>query len=396
MRWLADAGQSLETTTNVDGEFVLKHVVQGSYRLTAEADGLAEASTDAFEVRGDRSGFVLRLGTLGVLTGTVRGISDDEREQVRVAAVPMANLQSGPGGMFGGRGRGGLRTVSVQPDDTYRIEDLEPGDYVVRSWIGSPGALLRDVGARATEGTLPPDVTVRGGETARLDLTLNRPQVGIVAGSVLHNGNAGAGLHVELTARDANGASRQAEAPRGPGGPGGRFFENFGRSFQATVAASGRFTIENVPAGDYLLRIQTSRRGGTLHEEAVLVTANATTERSLVVTSQSLRGRITRDDGGDPAQLTGRVSLLPDQVEVPQNLNAWLRQNPSFNARLQGGEFRFDTIPAGKYLLVVTMPDRERSVQSIAVGAGMAEIAVPAGAASSASARSGASANDNR
>jgi hypothetical protein len=308
----------------------------------------------------------------------------------------MANLQSGPGGMFGGRGRGGLRTVSVQPDDTYRIEDLEPGDYVVRSWIGSPGALLRDVGARATEGTLPPDVTVRGGETARLDLTLNRPQVGIVAGSVLHNGNAGAGLHVELTARDANGASRQAEAPRGPGGPGGRFFENFGRSFQATVAASGRFTIENVPAGDYLLRIQTSRRGGTLHEEAVLVTANATTERSLVVTSQSLRGRITRDDGGDPAQLTGRVSLLPDQVEVPQNLNAWLRQNPSFNARLQGGEFRFDTIPAGKYLLVVTMPDRERSVQSIAVGAGMAEIAVPAGAASSASARSGASANDNR
>ena len=46
----------------------------------------------------------------------------------------------------GDRGRGnlGLRTVRIDVDGTYEIEDLEPGQYIVRAYIGDMADVFSD------------------------------------------------------------------------------------------------------------------------------------------------------------------------------------------------------------------------------------------------------------
>jgi hypothetical protein len=177
-----------------------------------------------------------------------------------------------------------------------------------------------------------------------------------------------AGFQVELvrneepaTTTDAGGA--RPGGNRGRGGPMG----NFGRSLQTTVAAAGSFQLQNVPEGAYRLRLQSGRRGGVLHEEVVQVIADIVTQRTLAVQTHALIGTITCDDGTDPATLNGRVSLLPGLTAPPENLQAWMRGNPVFDARLQAGAFRCESLPAGNYLLVLTVPGRERTTLPVVV-----------------------------
>lgn len=382
-RQMAGAQNTLEARTDEQGLFVIKHAVRGNYRLQASARGLADDTTEPFELITDRSGFELRLGLLGSLVGTVRGMLESEAGQVRAGAV-IVGEEGGPGAMFGrGRGRGGngFRTVDVAADGSYRIDDLTPGNYVVRSWIGSPQQLMRELAPQFFTGGPVADVAVRGGEPTRFDLTLSRPQVGSVTGTVLHNGVAAAGFQVELTRQDdgADAAPPPAGPGGGPGGPGARRMANFGRTFNATVAASGQFAIGDVPAGLYRMRVQSGRRGGVLHEEVVQVLPDAPTERTLVLQTCSLRGTFTRADSGDPKELAGRISLLPGQTVVPDNLNAWLRQNPGFDARVRDGGFAFDALPSGSYLLVVQLRGREVTAQPVVLQ-GDQELTVAAGA----------------
>jgi hypothetical protein len=384
MRQFAGAQLTLETTTDAEGEFVIVHAPRGNYRLRAEARGFATVDSEPFDLQADRSGFELRLGNLGSLVGTVRGLADGEAASARVAAVPMGGQGGGIGAMFG-RGRGGpgggggpFQSVSVAADGSYRIDDLVPGDYLVRSWIGAPQDLMRELMPQFTSGTLPADVSVRAGEPTRHDLQLTRPQIGIVAGTVLHNGSPANGFQVELTRLDDSGAAPEQNG----GGPGGRRggggFGNFGRSFQGAVAASGNFRIQNVPAGQYRLRVQSGRRGGALHEEVVAVVADATTERHLSLQTHSLRGTMQGEAELDPKTLSGRASLLPGLTEVPENLGAWQRDNPGFDARVQSGGFTFEALKPGNYLLVVTIRGRERSTLPVVV-TGDQTVTVPVG-----------------
>jgi protocatechuate 3,4-dioxygenase beta subunit len=369
-RQFAGAQQNPETTTDAEGQFVLKHVSRGTYRLQAVAEGFADASLDPFELASDRSGVVLQLGTLGAVVGTVFGLGANDHTQARVAAVPTS--LDGRLGMFRGRGPGGpFRTGVIAADGSYRIDGLLPGDYVVRSWIGSPQEWMRELGPKLFDGSLIPDVTVHSGQEARLDVRLQRAQLGTVEGSVLHNGVPGAGLQVELQREDGSAGLDR-------GGPGGRGMWG-ARTQQATVAASGRFRIEAVPAGTYRLTVQAGRRGGALHQETLLVAADSTTERLLVLQTVAVIGTVTREDGGDPRELGGRVSLLPGLTAPPDDLAAWQREHPSFDARLQDGGFRFDAIQPGDYLLVLNARGRERTMQPIRVGQGEVLVTVAAG-----------------
>jgi hypothetical protein len=360
--------------------FIVKHVPRGTYRVQASARGFADERTEAFELLADRSGLELRLVPLGSIVGTVSGVSPGELGETRVGAVIVPEGDAGGlGGMFGrGRGRNGFKTAEVAAVGSYRIEAVEPGNYVVRSWVGSPQQLMRDLAPQVLTGTLLPDIVVRGGAETRYDLALIRPAIGKVVGNVLHNGNPANGFRVELSRQDETGTALPEPGERG--GPGGRRRGNWGRTFNATVNQNGAFSIDEVPEGIYQLRISGARRGGDLHEETVQVLGDVTTERSYSLQTSSLRGTITRDDGGDAKQLGGRISLLPNQTVVPEDLNAWLRQNPSFDARVVDGGFTFESIPPGSYLLVAQIRERERVSQMITVQ-GDQEIRVAAGTA---------------
>ncbi|MEO6594877.1 MAG: carboxypeptidase regulatory-like domain-containing protein, partial [Planctomycetota bacterium] len=379
---------TLEATTNAEGLFVIKHAQKGSYRLQAEAKGHSTATSEIFELLADRSGFELRVGALGTIAGIVRGLRSGEPEQARVAAVPVGSGggMGGIGAMFG-RGGGGnaLQGVSVASNGTYRIEGLAPGEYIVRSWIGSPQELMRELMPLFMSGSLPADATVRGAEVTAFDVELTRAAAGTVAGTVMHNGSPASGFQVELTRQDDAGSAGSdpgnGRRGGGGGGPGGGrgMWGGMGRSHQSTVAASGRFSIENVPAGLYRLRVQAGRRGGMLHEEIVQVSADTTLERNFNLMTVSLQGSVTPEAGGNVADLDGRVSLLPGLSALPEDLGAWQRENTTFDARVQDGKFRFETLQPGNYLLVVTIRGRERTVMPVAVGGPDQTVQVSAG-----------------
>lgn len=389
MRQAQGAMLVLEATTDAEGGFVVKHVPRGTYRLQAQAKGFATTTGDPFDLQADRSDFDLQVGPLGSLAGKVRGLGSGEIAEAHVAVVPIGG-NGGFGGMRGMMGRGGpggqgggngpFQSTTVHADGSYLIEDLTPGTYLVRSWVGSPQDLMRELGPQFFAGSLQPDVTIRGGERSTLDLAVTRPQVGLVAGTVTHNGLAPVGFQIELTRTDdatndnANGAAADRQGRGmggGPGGFGGRGGMFGGRSFQAAVAGSGHFQIKDVPAGEYRLRVQSTRRGGTLYEEKVNVVANATTERNLQITTASVRGTVTCADAA-AKDLQGSVTLVPGLSALPDNWNQWRRDpgNRTFDARVQGGAFQFETLTPGNYLMVLSIRGRERTTAPVSIGPG--------------------------
>ena len=368
--------QTLEERTNAEGEFIFKHATRGTYRVTATAQGFADATSDLLTIDADRSGVSLQLGMLGSIAGTVRGFREGEHAEVRVGAIALGENGGGMAAMFGrGRGNGGpFRTGEVAADGSYRIADLEPGNYVVRSWIGSPQELMRELGPQMFDGSLQADVQVRGGEVARLDLTVVRPQVGAVNGTVSLNGEPAKGLQIELSQQGDGGNQ---------GGRGGRgMMAGFGRNLRATVANSGRFEIKDVPAGQYTLQVRSEgRRSGALHEEKINVMADATVELHLSVTSATLTGTLADDGSGTVAELRGNVTLLAGMTEMPEDLGAWRRQdgNITFDARISAGKFSFESLRPDNYLLVVNLQGRDRTTQTVVVPAGGASVTVTPG-----------------
>lgn len=353
----------LEATTDDDGAFVFKHVPLGTYRLEAEARGHADARTEPFELAADRSAVELRLGALGSIAGTVRGLGEAEIASARVAAVPLgqgfgAMMGRGRQGGGGGGGNGPFASTELAADGSYRLENLAPGEYLVRSWIGAPQDLMRELMPQFLAGQLPADAVVTGGQETRLDLTVTRPQLGTVQGSVTNNGRPAEGLMIELVAEGDAGQAAPGGG-RGRGGFGGMGNRNLG----GLVSATGQFKVEKVPAGSYQLRVTSSPRGGALHEQAIQVFADAVAEVAIHVQTCTVEGTVVAD-GANAADLVGRVQLLPGIEQMPENLAEWLRQNRSFSARLQDGSFRFDPIAPGRYLLLLTVRNREQVAQS--------------------------------
>ncbi len=377
--------QTLEERTNAEGEFIFKHATRGTYKVTATAQGFADATSDLLTVDADRSGVALQLGMLGSIAGTVRGFRAGQQADVRVGAIVIGDGNGGGiGAMFGrGRGNGGpFRTADVNADGSYRIADLEPGNYLVRSWIGSPQELMRELGPQLFDGSLQADVQVRGGEESKLDLTLVMPQLGIVNGTVMLNGEPAKGMQVELTQQSGNNNGGGNTPNQGGRGGRGGMMGGFGRNLRATVANSGRFEIKDVPAGQYSLQVRgEGRRGGPLHEETITVLADATVERHLAVVSASLEGTLADDGSGTVAALRGNVTLLAGVTVMPDDYGAWRRQpgNTTYDARLQGGKFKFDALRPDNYLLVVNLQGRARTSQSVVVPAGGTTVVVTPG-----------------
>jgi len=204
------------------------------------------------------------------------------------------------------------------------------------------------------------------------------PEIGDVHGSVLQNGQPAAGLQVALRRETNNG-----NANNGENGWGNMRFGNFGREWNATVDERGQFTLRNVASGSYQLSISSSRRGNALHTETVVVSTGGTAEVAISLTTASLQGELTVDDDTPRASLGGTILLIPGATTVPEDLAEARRNSSVFTARVQEGRFRFDVLPPGAYLAVLTSPGRVRSSAQVFVAAGQSnQLSIAVGAKS--------------
>ncbi|MBK8095699.1 MAG: hypothetical protein IPK26_01245 [Planctomycetes bacterium] len=362
----------VDARTDKHGRFRLEHAPRGTYRVRASADGHDVANSDVLDVQADLAGIELTLGSLGALAGRVLGVTPQNAAEARVVAVPA--------GSQGFNFRDGRPFADVQPDGTYRIENLTPGGYVVRAFVGSPRDLMSELGPQFLDSALQAEVTVAAGKTTDHDVTLKLPETGTVAGSVLHNGNPATGFQVALsrtdeTAAAGNTANTEPGGGRGRGGRGGPFGGGGSRSFQASVGPSGRFSIGDVPAGNYRLVVSNGRRGSNLLEQAVQVFTGQTTELNLSVMTSSVKGTVTTDDGTPVAELGGSVVLLADMTALPADWNPRRGQGGGNTpmARLQNGSFELESVKPGQYLVVLSARGRERVTQSVFVPAGQTQ-----------------------
>jgi protocatechuate 3,4-dioxygenase beta subunit len=366
-RWFTGFG-ALDTRTDGDGRFAIEHATPGRYRVVASAPRHDQALTDPFQLEADLEGVMLELGRLGALRGRVLGADPAAIGDVRVVAVPV-DERGGPMLRF----RSGGPFANVQADGGYRFDDLAPGGYAVRA---TTAAGMRLLFTQFIGGPVTADVAVRGGETSTFDVTLTLPELGEVGGSVLHNGEPAVGFRIGLQRHDGNDPA----LPPGAGGRGGRGGPGrMGMQLDATVGATGRFTIENVPAGSYRLTVSSARRGSVLHSEPVFVQARTTSEVTISLATAAIAGQVTADDGTPAAELDGGAMLLPGLTEVPADLGA-LRREGSFTTRVQDGRFEIDLIPSGSYLVLVTIRGRERAAALVFASLGQrTELSVTAG-----------------
>ena len=350
-----------QSTTDREGRYAIEHVPAGRYLVKATAPSRDDTATDPFELSRDMD-VDLVLGALGKLEGRVLGATAEQIREIRVIAIEAA---ADLGSMF----RGGRRsTVDAKPNGTYVFEGLSPGNYVVRAILGGS---MADLVGEFLGTPPPPDVQVRANESSTFDPRLRVPLVGSVQGSVMHNGQPAKGFRITLELQDGAAA-------------GGHGRSGWARNRSATVDDTGKFERDKVPPGTYQLRVTSGRRGSPLHRETVIVTANGIAHVPIALSTTTLSGTITTDDGTPVADLAGSILLLPDVNDIPTDLGQWRRANPTFSAQVRDGRFEVAMLPAGYYLAVVTIRGRDRSSALVAAAHGAAnQLTIAAGRKSS-------------
>jgi protocatechuate 3,4-dioxygenase beta subunit len=297
------SGKDFSATAGKGGYFALNGIDPGSYRMRAGHDGFVDAANVA---PGSKEGdgvitlaksqtlrnIVVKLMPLGVILGRVFS----EQGEPLANAVTIASLSPATGGdgmaAFVGR-------VYTNDLGEYRLYGLPPGRYTVRASYQSGRNFYRTTYYPAAFNLV---------EAATLE---------VLPGTVL------TGVDVTLARRDEGPRSpKTSDAPTGErgavegkvvslssGDPVGRALvaaEGSGATAsirQTTISdASGRFTLEEIPAGSY--RLSASRSGfvagdpASTRSDAVLVVAGQVTRDAAVglVPQGVIAGRVLGED----------------------------------------------------------------------------------------------------
>jgi protocatechuate 3,4-dioxygenase beta subunit len=343
----------IEVESGPNGAFEFPLSPPAKYFVVASSREYARSRTKDFELTGDQQGIKLELGHKASLEGLVTGIPVHREDPVQVLAISGIRSQN---------------RVLAAEDGSYRFEELEPGDYVVRAFLGDARIyqqqLMRELFS-SPDGQLPIDLSISEGQDATFNLLLEVPEVGNVKGRVLVNGEPVAGYRISLQALGES-ASNQPFG-RGRGGRGGRG----GGNLSDTSASDGGFSIDDVQSGEYSLRAQApgGRRGGDIYKTNLIVQTGLDTELAVEIFIGNLEGTVTSDDNAPPVDLRGRVFVLPGATEVPENLRNFARTGILKTGSLSEGKFEVSEIPVGPALLVLRINGREDAAELINIQA---------------------------
>jgi hypothetical protein len=337
----------VSTRTDSAGRFELQAAPAGRCFLSAAHEGACGRAGKIFELREDRDDFRIELPPAASLSGMLRGIPAGRAADVRIFALG---------------GFGTLRTSHPTAESRYRFDSLQPGDYVVRAFLGEQGELDERMAALLSRGAASPsfDVRLAEGERAELDLDVEVPPLGTVAGTVTVDGEPARGFRVVLRSEDAGAAT--------------------GRPW-ALVGSSGAYSIRDVPAGRWSLQVVSPTSRQELHRESIVVSADATTSVHPILRIGGLRGWVVAA-GLRPGQIDGSLHILPGATKRPADLREWARGHRVHEVRVRDGAFRDEELTPGPALVIVEVRGRQPAEIALEIPAGTSrEVELAAGPA---------------
>jgi len=305
----------------------------------------------------DVDGHQLALGRLGVIHGRVHGLAPAKVDQAMVIASDLRRP----------------RTVKVEPDGTYRIEDLQPGNYMVRACIGSLDTYFRSSmrrfrAAGGNPAQLHPDVTIKEGSVVELDVRIDQDPVVDLAGQILVNGFGSGAKGFRVHLQEVNPMGPDAPA----GGPGG-FRPN---QVSTTADQKGHFRLKDVMAGQYTMSLRANGRGGAeVYRQLIHIHADQKNiQPAISLTLGPFTGTVAPEGAAAAVdnpkarqRLWGQVLLLPGISEMPRDWRQFRRDNLVHGRPVRQGKFRFENLPVGDYLMVLRVNGFAPRIQPVFV-----------------------------
>ncbi len=307
-----------QTETNRSGAFKFDHCPRGEFTLTAKHGDSATTSSAPFELTtGDRE-VNLEMADFAGLQGRVLDMQQSKDETVSVVAIMPANTSIG------------RQTTQVKADGSYRFEDLQPGDYRVRAFIGPVHdyVVLRrhELYSHPNRAyTSPSDVTLLPGQISSYDPKLDIPALGSLEGNAQHNGRPGEGMAIRWS---------KINSP-------------IWRSTFQTVRSDtqGNFKIENLAVGSYEISISHRKSPhSTIFSSTFEIARDATTRRQFAIQTGGLRGRVLSSIS--PEKLQGMLTVYPGYSSKPAT-GDHRTHAISIVTRIATGRFKAEHIPSG-------------------------------------------------
>ncbi len=257
----------------------------------------------------------------------------------------------------------------------YSIQGLPAGGYFVRVSTG------RDRGGRGNRGGgrdggrggdrggdqltnklavaqgRQPHLHVRENQKLRYDTTIEPSDLGRIHGTVMLNGEPASGFEVQLKPRTEEKANRQDRA----------LSQIVSRLFQARTDREGRFEIDNILPGSYLMSVQKGRgrggRGGrsnsegAMHAEPIEVIGGIAVEPSIHIQLGGLKIELRDKDsdaGSGTAATKAQVSIVRAADVDASSPKTWKRASSFQKLKARSGTVEVSDLPIGPYLFSIS------------------------------------------
>ena len=310
-------------TTDVSGQYEIRDVTPGQWTLRASKAGFVSqspAQTSPLDqerpmaiANGQRISADVVLSRAGAISGRVVDAAGDPLSEMQVMALRVRTI----------RGRRQLTSAGVPDltDDTgsFRLYGLPPGSYYVGAVAGRARFSTETVGmlVKAPEFMMdeiafyyPGTHDIEAAQTIELTAGQEQPGVSVVTPTPVKG--------VTVSGRVINASGLPADRPIVHVTPRGGVMTGSMTQGLAGADANGRFTVRNIPPGEYVVDAEISTGDATSAEHGVLmISVGPSGLDDLVVTTtraRTLRG-VFVSDSNTPLPTTFRPVIT---VESPE------------------------------------------------------------------------------
>lgn len=334
------------TSTDVDGRYEIKDLRAARYRVSVTRGGYLPL--DYGQRRPGEQGRPVQvaddervenvdfsLPRMSVISGRVTDETGDPIEGVNVYAMRSM--------FFEGERKLVPVNMAARTDDTgnYRILRLEPGSYAVmasthETWV------VNTAGRQETLGYVPtyfPGVS-GSGSARRVTVGVGQEVVGTDFGLVPGRAPTVSGMAVDSRGRPFTEVTLQEEVR-------GVNFGSFGGGQRATVGPDGRFSMTNVPPGEYMLgAVRLPNESGFEPEAAVMPVVVGGDDLDNIVLTGSGGGTISGTviaEGQSPLKMSGvRITVItPVRTQTSPMLLGAFRSSGQFGSQTAADDGRF-------------------------------------------------------